>query len=144
MVMVQRPFQRWRAEVAEDSPAILLADPDADTRCMYAALMRHVGWRVYQTYDADTAYLIARRLHPDVVACELRMQLSTGSELCMALAHDPETTDICTVVVTARLLSTEDAIRLSMGRTHVVSKPCTPRELLQLIERLRCETRVRS
>jgi CheY-like chemotaxis protein len=125
---------------ARKTSSILLADPDPDTRCMYATLMRHVGWRVYQTGDPDTAYLIARRLRPDVVVCELRMFLSSGVDLSVALERDPEMSSVFTVVVTGRLLFLEDASRTQLRSTQVITKPCTPSELLGVIERQRTLT----
>lgn len=113
----------------------LVVDDDADTRKLLSAILAERGDEILQALDGDSALRIARLKPPDVVLLDVMMPGLDGVEVCRALKTDPRTRHAAVVVITA---DHEKCVRdraLGAGADAFVTKPFSPLDLLDEIER---------
>ena len=69
-----------------------------------------------------------------VVVSDVQMPVMTGLELVRNLRSKPDTAEIPVVMLTARDFAIEDSQKKELNISACVSKPFSPRELLQSVE----------
>ena len=121
---------------AMQPPLILLVDNDADNGQMYAEYLRSRGWRVATCADSQWALDVARRRKPDIIVVELRMNGMNGLELLARLKADPLFAAVPVVALTASVLSWEWAAANASDFAQVLSKPCLPDHVADVITRI--------
>jgi two-component system, cell cycle response regulator DivK len=119
-----------------DGPLILLADDFEDSRELYRAYFDFKGYRMVAAADGVEALQRAREDRPSVVLLDVRMPGMTGIEVMHTLRQDLRFSAVPIVALTAHALPAERAAFLAQGFDAVMSKPCLPEDLIQLIERL--------
>lgn len=119
------------------SPGIvLIIDPDPDSRCIYATLLRHLGYRVAEARNGVHGILAAREQQPDLIVTELFVPSGRGWKVPELLKRDPRTAEIPIVALTAHALPGDEERALSAGCDRYLAKPCEPLRLLQEIRRM--------
>lgn len=118
----------------------LLADPDDDSRAMYATYLRFSGWKTIDTPDGRHALARARAARVDVVVTESRLFGIDGYELCELLRRDPATRTVPIVMVTADVFPADIVRGYAAGADIVLTKPCLPDALLDNIRHLRARS----
>jgi two-component system, cell cycle response regulator DivK len=121
---------------APEGPLVLLADDFEDARELYRAYFESKGYRMVTAADGVEALAQAQHEQPSVVVLDVRMPRMTGIEVVQALKRDPRFSGVPLIALTAHALEAERAAFLAEGFDVVVSKPCMPEDLLQLVERL--------
>lgn len=126
----------------DETPRILLIEPDQETRLLYACLFEEAGYAVYAVADSTGAIDVARGRLPDVVVMELERPGADG-EILRQWGEDPLISSI-PIVVVASLLNFDVPARApgpisvlgkSMGLECVLAEvdkliSATPRERL--------------
>ena len=98
--------------------------------------LRNAGYDVLTAGDGEEAFEIALKDRPDLVITDFQMPYMTGLELCRALSRNDETNGIPVVMLTARGYALEDD-DLTIGNIKdVLSKPFSPRAIVQMVEKL--------
>ncbi|MDG2423782.1 MAG: response regulator [Phycisphaerales bacterium] len=118
------------------SARILVVDDEAHILHVLSLKLRNAGYDVITAADGEEGLHVASAESPDLVITDLQMPYMTGVDLCRALGDRQMTKDIPVIILTARgyALSDED---LAIGNIkEVVSKPFSPRLLIQMVQSL--------
>jgi putative two-component system response regulator len=135
----------WRSERAEwhlrnqrecsDSPSrapiIVFVD---DSERQLEGLKRLIrledpGWDLLFLADSGQALETIHCVQPDVVVTDMAMPQLTGLELIERLANDPNTADICTIMLTGLDEPHLKRRALDVGATDLLNKPVTIEDL---------------
>jgi two-component system alkaline phosphatase synthesis response regulator PhoP len=115
---------------------ILVVDDEAHIQHVLSLKLRNAGYEVLTASDGEEGLHVATAASPDLVITDLQMPYMTGTDLCRAFAAREDTRDIPVIILTARgyALSDDD---LAYGNIkEVVSKPFSPRLLIQMVQSL--------
>jgi DNA-binding response OmpR family regulator len=107
---------------------VLLVEPHADTRELYAFGLASMGWEVVTAMDAASAHAAFKALRPAVVVSET--WLPDGGEVALLRAFAD--TGIPIIAMTTAPPDQHDAFS-GLGLSAVVLKPCLPEELARAI-----------
>ena len=120
----------------DSRPLILLVDDFEDALAIYGQYLDFRGYRVVVARNGEEAIAEARSHRPDLILLDIRMPGMSGIDALRVLRSDPALTETPIVALTAQALDSERVVALAAGFDEVVSKPCLPNELVDLIERL--------
>lgn len=110
---------------------VLVADDDPDIRRLVVMKLRGAGHEVTEVGDGLAAVEAARRdPPPDLLLLDLMMPGLTGIEVCETLRREPGLEQVPMVLLTARAQERDVANGLAAGATAYLSKPFSPRGLL--------------
>ena len=116
-----------------DDKTILVADDESHILNVVSLKLRNAGFRVLTAQDGQEALDLAQQERPDLVITDYHMPLLSGLELCRRLKQDPATTSIPAIMLTARGYHLEPADTKDSGIRRMLSKPFSPRHLLQTV-----------
>ena len=118
---------------------ILVVDDEAHIVQVLSLKLRNAGYEIITAVDGEEGVDLAREQRPDLIITDFQMPYLTGLELCQALAEDEVTAKIPIVILTARGYALDDA-DLALGNIKdVISKPFSPRAIVQLVRELLAE-----
>jgi two-component system, cell cycle response regulator DivK len=60
------------------SPTLLIADGDADERCLLKSIMELKGFSVLEAGDGQKAFDLALQRHPDLILIDLKLPVVSG------------------------------------------------------------------
>jgi DNA-binding response OmpR family regulator len=118
------------------SPLVLVVDDEPHIRHVLEHRLRDAGYRVETACDGEEAYDLALRERPAVLITDERMPFLSGLKLCHRLRQTPETADLPVVMLTARRFADASIDRTGTNIAAVLSKPFSPREMLQRVQQL--------
>ncbi len=112
---------------------ILVVDDESHILHVLTLKLGKAGYEVMTAVDGEEGLHLARESKPDLVITDIQMPYMTGLELSRALADDASTSAIPVLILTARgyALSSEDLE--SSNIRDVLSKPFSPRSLIELV-----------
>ncbi len=122
--------------VIESPRTVLVVDDSEDTRVMYGAYLRHVGYHVREAATGAAALALARHEPIDVILMDIALPEMDGFEATRRLKADPETEQIPVVALTAYAVPPASERAAEAGCVAYLAKPCTPREVVATIERV--------
>lgn len=120
---------------------VLLVEDNEDSREIYAAILRHYGYRVEVATTGPEAVDSARRLHPDAMVLDIALPGLDGWAVAERLKEDPETRDVPILGVTAHGLSDGRDRAREAGFAGFLVKPVRPQRVVDEVRRLIGETR---
>jgi CheY-like chemotaxis protein len=111
---------------------VLIVDDEPNVRRLSRTILSK-NFDVVEAEDGKQAIEIANTQQPDVILMDMMMPKMDGLTACHAIKKDPATKSIPVIMVTA--IGFELNIKLSqqMGATGYVTKPFTPKDLLDKI-----------
>jgi two-component system alkaline phosphatase synthesis response regulator PhoP len=113
---------------------VLVVDDEAHILHVLSLKLRNAGYEVVTAVDGEDGYELAGQHVPDLIITDFQMPYMTGLELCRALATNGPTAHIPVLILTARGYALEDE-DLAIGNIKgVLSKPFSPRAVLQLVK----------
>ncbi len=115
---------------------VLIVEDHRDIREIYAAALRHSGYRVLEASDGGEGIQLARQHKPDLVVMDLGLPLVDGWEATEVLKADPETSHIPVVAVSVYVHDFYRGRAQVVGCDSFLCKPCEPTKLLGEITRL--------
>lgn len=115
------------------APLVLVVDDYSDTRDMYAEFLDYAGMRAETAENGRVAVRRALRSHPAAIVMDLAMPVMDGWEATRILHTDPRTKNIPIVVLTGQAEPGLKEKAKDCGAQRVLSKPCTPSELLDVL-----------
>lgn len=137
MPMEDRTHDARTAAASSAQPrTILVADDEAHILHVVSLKLRNAGYRVITAKDGQEAFEIATAEHPDLIITDYHMPQLSGLELCQRLKADPQTAKIPAVMLTARGYHLEPQDTEQSGISRVLSKPFSPRQLLNTVNEL--------
>lgn len=113
---------------------ILVVDDEVHIVQVVAIKLRNNGFEVITAENGAEGLDLAIQEHPDLIVSDYQMPVMSGLEMIENLRAKPETRDIPVVMLTARGFAIEDDKKQQLRVTACLSKPFSPRELLQSIE----------
>ena len=112
----------------------LVVDDEIHIVQVVAIKLRNNGFDVTTAENGAVALDIAKQEKPDIIVTDFQMPVMTGLELVENLRKDPETENIPVIMLTARGFAIEEDKRNELKISACLSKPFSPREVLQTIE----------
>lgn len=121
---------------------ILIVDDEAHILQVLSLKLKHCGYLVTTAVDGEDALHQVKTDSPDLVITDVQMPFMNGLEFAHALCDNRETSHIPVVVLTARghTLATSDTDIPNVKK--VISKPFSPRGIVELVEELLNKTPV--
>jgi CheY-like chemotaxis protein len=113
---------------------VLCVDDEPHILQIVSLKLRNAGYEVLTASDGEEALELASAEPPDLVITDFQMPYMTGLELCRALAGQPGTRSVPVIILTARGYALDDDDLASGNIRAVVSKPFSPRAILELVE----------
>jgi two-component system, OmpR family, alkaline phosphatase synthesis response regulator PhoP len=119
-----------------DKKTILVVDDEVHILHVVSLKLRNAGYHVLTAQDGREALEVAQVERPDLLITDYQMPCLSGLELCQQLKHIPATRDIPAIMLTARGYVLDDQIMQATGIKCCLTKPFSPREVLQIVEDL--------
>jgi CheY-like chemotaxis protein len=122
--------------MARDKPLILVVDDETHILHVVSLKLANAGYDVITAEDGEEAFAIASEHLPDLVITDFQMPFMTGLELCVQLKEHPPTQATPALMLTARGFSLADEQLSQTNIAGVLSKPFSPREVLEQVREL--------
>jgi CheY-like chemotaxis protein len=119
-----------------EGPLVLIVDDVADNRTIYVLFLKFSGFRIAEADNGEEALRQAKQLLPDVIVMDLSLPVMDGWEATRRLKRDPRTQGIPVIVLTGHALPEHAEAARQAGCDLVVTKPCLPEQLLEVIRRI--------
>ena len=119
---------------------VLVVDDEIHIVQVVAIKLRNNGFEVITAENGCDAFHLACSQKPDIIVTDFQMPEMTGLELIEKLRDHPDTARIPVIVLTARGFAIESEQKEKLDITACVSKPFSPRELLQEVEEVLQQT----
>jgi two-component system, OmpR family, phosphate regulon response regulator PhoB len=114
---------------------ILIADDEPSVRRLLIQTLSRGQFITLSAADGEETLRLAREHHPTVILLDAEMPRVHGYEVCRQIKSDPQLRDITVIMVTAKAQETDRQRALEAGADDFVSKPFSPRDLLDRLER---------
>jgi two-component system cell cycle response regulator DivK len=115
---------------------ILHVEDNEFNRKIVRDLLARTSYRLLEAADGETGVAMAVRESPDLVLLDIQLPKMSGLEVTRRLRAEPATAHAPIIVITSFALSGDDQRAREAGASHYLSKPYSPRELLEAIRRL--------
>ena len=116
-----------RVLAVDDEPHIL--------KLVSFSLASH-GFEVLQASDGMTAASMAESEQPDLILMDVMMPILNGYDACERIKANPKTAHIPVVMLSAKSQAAEQTEGLARGALCYITKPFTPKELVQRVNEL--------
>ncbi len=114
---------------------IVMVEDNPDNRKIYTVLLEHFGFHVVEAPDAETGIELVAERHPDLVLMDISLPRMDGFEATSLLKHDPRTSDIPVVALTAHAFDEDRQRAREIGFDGYLVKPVEPRRVLEEVRR---------
>src|SRR6185312_4264564 len=115
---------------------ILVVDDDADLVELIRFNLKQAGYSIGTASNGVDALKKARSLQPDLIVLDVMMPELDGFAVCEILRRDPATAAIPIMMLTALSSELGRMAGLGSGASDFVTKPFSPRLLVQRIQEL--------
>jgi two-component system, OmpR family, alkaline phosphatase synthesis response regulator PhoP len=112
---------------------ILVADDEVHITQVVTLKLRNAGFEIITAADGEEAFEVACQDLPALIITDLQMPYLSGLELCERLRQNAPTSAIPAIMLTARGYALSQADLAKTNIKHVMSKPFSPRELLEMV-----------
>jgi len=120
--------------MTDTSKKVLVADDEVHIVHVVSLKLRNAGYKVITAQDGREALELAQVEQPNLIITDYQMPFLSGIELCQRLKQLPATRNIPAIVLTARGFSLDVDAMEAMGIISCISKPFSPRRLLQIVD----------
>jgi two-component system, OmpR family, alkaline phosphatase synthesis response regulator PhoP len=94
------------------------------------------GYTVLTAFDGDEALRVIEQEHPDLVVLDIMMPKLDGYEVCRRLRKDDRFVALPVILLSAKGRNLDREIGLQAGADDYITKPFSPRKLLEKIREL--------
>jgi DNA-binding response OmpR family regulator len=113
---------------------VLIADDDFHINRVIAYKIKSAGYEVLTARNGQEAVDIARREKPDIIVMDIMMPVITGIQAAEILKQDTDMANIPIIILTAMEVGEdEENITTIAGSGNIITKPFSPKELLNAI-----------
>jgi CheY-like chemotaxis protein len=121
----------------ENTTKVLIADDESSLRTLLKAIIEsNPRYLLDEAEDGLQTMEKVRSNKPDVLILDIMMPGLSGFEVCEKIKKDPDLRDITVLILTAKGQKTDRDWALSIGADYFLSKPFSPLELLDLLEKV--------
>ncbi|MBL7214454.1 MAG: response regulator [Phycisphaerae bacterium] len=96
--------------------------------------LKNNGFEVFTADNGSNAYELACEMKPDIIVTDYQMPVMSGLQLIEKLRENTDTVHIPVIMLTARGFAIEDEVKEKLRVSACLSKPFSPREVLQVVE----------
>ncbi|HLG68922.1 MAG TPA: response regulator [Chloroflexota bacterium] len=114
---------------------MLVADDQPSLRLLVSATLASEEVEVVEAADGDEAWRLLQERHPRVALLDVQMPGRTGLELSRAIRADAGLADMHIILLTSKALSSDVEAGLAAGANRYLTKPFSPLELLEEVDR---------
>ncbi len=122
--------------MAREKPLILVVDDETHILHVVSLKLSNAGYDVITAEDGEEALTVAVDRRPDLVITDFQMPFMTGLELCIQLKLNELTRSTPALMLTARGFSLGSEQLDQTNIAGVLSKPFSPREVLEQVQEL--------
>lgn len=115
---------------------ILVIDDEPDLVELVSYHLKKEGFTVDSASDGESALIMLRNGHYDLVSLDLMLPGMQGVELCRILRADPKMSSLPIIMLTAKGEEVDRILGIEMGADDYMSKPFSPREFIARIKAL--------
>lgn len=115
---------------------LLVIDDDAIIRRLFSLYLEKKGYAVTVADSGESGIEILESSRFDLITCDIIMPGMSGYDFLRAVKGNPELSHIPVVLLSATGAQDEEGVVMSLGAARMISKPCLPAELEQIIEEL--------
>jgi CheY-like chemotaxis protein len=108
---------------------ILVVDDNENATLMTARMLSGLGFDVMTALDGPSALSQIADRHPDCILLDIMMPRMSGLEVLARLKHDPGTSGIPVIMLTAKSQDDDVLSGYKQGADYYITKPCTSRDL---------------
>lgn len=123
-----------------DKRKALVVDDEFHIVQVVSIKLKNNGFDVTTAENGKLAYDLACQSPHDIIVTDYQMPIMGGLELIEKLRQNPETAHVPVIMLTARGFSIEDDQKEQLRVAACLSKPFSPREVLQTIEEVLKQT----
>jgi len=113
---------------------VLIVDDEIHIVHVVAIKLRNNDYEVISADNGAEAFELACSEKPDIIVTDFQMPVMTGLELVEKIRQSDVTKDIPVIMLTARSFAIEDQQKEDLQISQCLSKPFSPKELLEDIE----------
>lgn len=117
-------------------PRVLVADDDSSIRHAVQMKLKKAGLEVVVAEDGEKALQLALETEPDLLIVDVSMPYMTGYEVCRELRRHERFARTPAIVLTAMEQDIDPALAGELGVVRFMTKPFSPRELLENAQQL--------
>jgi CheY-like chemotaxis protein len=114
---------------------VLVADDEPGMRALVRATLESDRYEVLEAVDGDEAWTLIEAERPDLVVLDVQMPGKSGLELVKGIRMDPALRATKVVLLTAFRGAADVEAGMNAGADFYLTKPYSPIELQQLIDR---------
>jgi two-component system, OmpR family, alkaline phosphatase synthesis response regulator PhoP len=117
-------------------PSILIVDDDPVIRNLLTQILEEFqesGARILTAENGETAIEIIKREKPDIIFLDVMMPKMNGFEVCDMVKRNPETKDICVVMLTAKGQEIDKQKAKELGADYYITKPFNIDEIIRKV-----------
>ena len=104
-------------------------------RIVYSTILRHFGYTVTEALNGEEGIAKARSEKPDLILMDISIPIIDGWEATQVLKHDPATSSIPIIALTAHALASDREKAMEVGCDGYLAKPCEPRAVVAEVQR---------
>ncbi len=121
--------------MAKKVKKVLVAEDDFHIRQIIANKISNVGYIIFLAENGREAVDIARKEKPDIIIMDIMMPVLNGIDAIKILKQDQDLANIPILVLTAMAFGDdgEDLVAI-VGVDNIITKPFSPKELLDVIK----------
>lgn len=112
---------------------VLIVDDEIHIVHVVAIKLRNNDYEVISAENGDEAFKLACSEIPDIIVTDYQMPVMTGLQLVEKIRQCDQTKDIPVIMLTARSFSIEEQQKEELQISQCLSKPFSPKELLENI-----------
>ena len=113
---------------------VLVVDDEIHIVHVVAIKLRNNGYEVISAENGAEGFELACSQKPDIIVTDFQMPVMTGLEFVEKIRQCDTTKDIPVIMLTARSFAIEDQQKEDLQISQCLSKPFSPKELLENIE----------
>ena len=115
---------------ANGKKTVLLVEDNEDNRIVYSTILRHFGYSVTEALNGEEGIAKAKSEKPDLILMDISIPIIDGWEATQVWKHDPETSTIPIIALTAHALASDREKAMEVGCDGYLAKPCEPRAVV--------------
>ena len=124
-----------RGDASAEAPLILLAEDNEANIAMVDSYLDAQGLRVVVARNGREAVQMASQYQPDLVLMDIQMPEMDGLEATQKIRLDSSLKDLPVVALTALAMPGDRERCLAAGATDYLTKPISPKHLIELLRR---------
>lgn len=116
--------------------SILIVDDEPYIRRSLSFVLERQGYTVDTAGDGDTALAKISQMQPDLVFLDIMLPRKNGYEVCAAVKNDPTLAATHVVMLSAKGQQIDRERGMLGGADEYMTKPFSPREIVEYVERI--------